>query len=187
MSSLDTFWWEPKSLRLTLPDACTAGLTRLLNYLPCRAEERDKEARWPVEAPLLPPHEALSLSDLVHMALAWSPFSEPVEMDLFSHYIVLCDSPYLFHFSLLSGDPLLSALFSRYTKVMVLTADTHLLAVSLSARHPGVRCSNAMGATPGFPLKGTVWAPNTRAPGLTRHVNTARTSLSHVPRMSLTP
>lgn len=114
-----------------------------------------------METPLLPPHEALSLSDLVHMALAWSPFSEPVEIDLFSHYVVLCDSSYLFHFSLLSGDPLLSALFSRYTKVMVLTADTHLRALSASPRCALRQCK---GSRSWFSSQGYCLGPQTPEP-----------------------
>lgn len=46
------------------------------------------------------------------MALAWNPLSEPVEISLFSHYVLLCGSFSLFYFRFLFGDPFLSFMSS---------------------------------------------------------------------------
>lgn len=68
----------PEGLRLALHSACTAGLHRLLNCLPGKAEQRGKGAPPGVPAARgKRPWQLLMKpcfhSDLIHTALAWNP------------------------------------------------------------------------------------------------------------------
>lgn len=84
----------PKGLRLAPHSACRTGLPRLLNYLPGKAEQRRGAKRhplvsqWPVETPLLTPHEALLSLRPDPDGLGLGSFLEPVEISLFSHYVL---------------------------------------------------------------------------------------------------
>lgn len=75
----------PKGLRLAARKAGMAGLPSASAVSQAgRAEEGSERhtsvSRWPVEMLFLAPHTGLfSLSDLIHVALAWTPFSNPLK------------------------------------------------------------------------------------------------------------
>lgn len=119
------------------------------------------------------------------MALAWNPLSEPVEISLFSHYVLLCGSFSLFYFRFLFGDPFFSALFSQVYGGGDFTAGAQLLVLScISPRCALWECKGGFSRACDFPHVVTqvysVWVANIRVSMLTRYVTQLGLASAHI-------